>query len=256
VTPLAPVEARLGAAARRSRTGRRHAVRRSAPPLPLRVVVVSPHCDDAVLSLGATLSRHVRRGGQVTVVTVLAGDEHSAAPAGSWDARAGFRTAGEAARTRRREDRRACRILGVGCVHLDGEDEQYAARRSTTELEAALAPVVAAADEVLVPGGPLRHPDHRLVRELALAVTPATTRVRGYREAPYGSWAADGSPAAWQAPGVTAADERRKWRAVAAYRSQLVLLAEPFPLPLLGVRRAGLLGQLRLDGEALTEVPA
>src|SRR5213080_853986 len=90
-----------------------------------RVVVVSPHLDDAVLSLGAALARAARRGGAVTVLTVLAGDPASETPAGEWDSQAGFATAGEAARARREEDRRACALLGVEPVWLPFSDHQY-----------------------------------------------------------------------------------------------------------------------------------
>ena len=69
--------------------------------LPERVVVVSPHLDDAVLSLGGAISRASRAGAHVTVLTVLAGDSDSSEPAGSWDRRAGFETEADATRGRR-----------------------------------------------------------------------------------------------------------------------------------------------------------
>src|SRR3712207_8859213 len=73
-----------------------------------RVAVVSPHLDDAVLSLGASMHAAARRGARVEAVTVLAGDPASTTPADDSNRRAGFATAGEAARLRREEDRRAC----------------------------------------------------------------------------------------------------------------------------------------------------
>jgi hypothetical protein len=42
-----------------------------------RVVVVSAHLDDAALSLGATIARVASMGGEVSVLTVLAGDPDS-----------------------------------------------------------------------------------------------------------------------------------------------------------------------------------
>ncbi len=51
-----------------------------------RVVVVSPHSDDAVLSLGAAIAAWARRGAEVEVLTVFALDPGSHAPAGGWDA--------------------------------------------------------------------------------------------------------------------------------------------------------------------------
>src|SRR4051794_32886282 len=76
-----------------------------------RLLVVSAHCDDAILSLGATLSHHVRRGGTATVITALAGDPTSREPAGPWDVDAGFHTAGQAAAARQQEDFAACAAL-------------------------------------------------------------------------------------------------------------------------------------------------
>src|SRR5919109_2160206 len=77
-----------------------------------KVVVLSPHLDDAVLSIGAGIRRATRlsRAG-VTTVTVMGCDPHSHAPAGFWDRQSGFRTEGEAARRRREEDRRACQLV-------------------------------------------------------------------------------------------------------------------------------------------------
>lgn len=217
-------------------------------------MVVSPHCDDAVLSLGAALSAHARSGGIVTVLTVLAGDPDSTQPAGPWDARAGFRTAGQAARARRREDREACRLLGVGCVQLDGPDQQYSRPEDDrAALARQLVTGLAGCEEVLVPSWPLRHPDHLLARDLALDAVPRGAEVRGYREQPYASWTGQPCPHPWSRPAASDVDERRKTRAVAAYRSQVRVLAEPFPLPVVGVCRAGLLGQLRLAGEAVRD---
>nr|MBA3401482.1 PIG-L family deacetylase [Actinomycetota bacterium] len=77
-----------------------------------RIVVVSPHSDDGVLSLGAAMASWARRGAQVELLTVFALDPSSDAPAGGWDGRAGFSTEGEAAVGRRAEDTAACAILG------------------------------------------------------------------------------------------------------------------------------------------------
>src|SRR5690242_11145568 len=82
------------------------------------VVVISPHLDDAVLSLGAALSWAARHGARVTVLTVLAGRPDSSTPAGEWDAGSGFGTEGEAATARREEDERACEVLGATPVWL------------------------------------------------------------------------------------------------------------------------------------------
>ena len=66
------------------------------------IVVVSPHSDDGVLSLGASMTRWARSGRGVKLLTVLALDPGSDAPTEGWDRRAGFMTEGEAARARPR----------------------------------------------------------------------------------------------------------------------------------------------------------
>src|SRR2546423_1587749 len=82
------------------------------------VTIISPHLDDAVLSLGAAIARAVRGGSSVSVLTVFAGDESSTEPADDWARRCGFATEGEAYRTRREEDRRATAWLGASAEHL------------------------------------------------------------------------------------------------------------------------------------------
>ena len=57
-----------------------------------RIVVVSPHLDDGVLSLGAWMASQVRAGARVELLTVFACDPESDAPTKGWDARGGFRT--------------------------------------------------------------------------------------------------------------------------------------------------------------------
>lgn len=56
-------------------------------PRPADAVVVSPHLDDAILSLGATVAGLARNGLAISVVTVFAGDTSSAKPCGGWDER-------------------------------------------------------------------------------------------------------------------------------------------------------------------------
>src|SRR5207237_3587305 len=125
----------------------------------------SPHLDDAVLSLGAAIAGATRAGARVTVLTVLAGDPGSALKAGEWDRRAGFATLGEAARARRREDERACELVGARPAWLPYCDDQYP--RGGTD-QAIRADVVAAVGSaaVLIPGHPLEHPDHEWLRGL------------------------------------------------------------------------------------------
>jgi len=57
-----------------------------APSRGKRIVVVSPHLDDGALSLGASMASWARRGAAVELLTALACDPASKAPAGGWDA--------------------------------------------------------------------------------------------------------------------------------------------------------------------------
>src|SRR2546423_11731536 len=90
-----------------------------------RVVVLSPHLDDAVFSVGAALAHAARHGADVLVITVLAGDPESSVPAGRWDGAAGYRTEGEAAAKRREEDARACARIGARTAWPTDGDGPY-----------------------------------------------------------------------------------------------------------------------------------
>jgi LmbE family N-acetylglucosaminyl deacetylase len=189
-----------------------------------RIVILSPHLDDGVLSLGAAMSRWARGGARVELVTVFACDPDSTAPAGGWDARAGHATEGESARARREEDRRACAHVGATPVWLPFGSVDYERHGTPDDVLNALAEVATDADELLIPGSPVSHPDHAwLVRVLDGGWFAA--RRRGYyvetlyarregrrREPPYGT--VRSSPR----------DRLAKWRALHEYRSQLPLL--------------------------------
>jgi LmbE family N-acetylglucosaminyl deacetylase len=202
------------------------------PPLGRRLLVVSPHLDDAAFSLGVTLARHVRAGGEVSVLTVMAGDPSAQVAAGAWDRAMGFRTAGEAARHRRSEDNAAWTRLGVTAVHLAIVDEQYSDGRDWSWGAKEVLARAPGFDEVLLPGHPLRHADHRKVTEAVLAVAPPGLRVRLYAEEPYATWSSRppdplATSAAWARRPAGLRDLLGKARLSACYWSQLPLLASP-----------------------------
>jgi LmbE family N-acetylglucosaminyl deacetylase len=193
----------------------------SAERLAGAVAVVSPHLDDGVLSLGAAIAA----APEVRVVTVLAGDPESELPAGEWDGRSGFRTAGEAARARREEDRLACREVGAEPVWLPFCDHQYPRGGGDDEIWERLTEALADAETVLVPGFPLMHEDHvwiaGLVRERGLA----GRRVGRYVEQPYAATWTSG-PDGWTPLHASASRRLAKLRACRRYSSQLPLLDE------------------------------
>jgi LmbE family N-acetylglucosaminyl deacetylase len=216
-----------------------------APRRGQRLVVVSPHLDDAVLSIGASLAHLARRGVEVEVLTVFGGDPASALEAGASNRRAGFTTTGEAARVRRHEDDRACARLGVRARRL-GFDDDEAVPRDRAAIRAALEQQVRGADVVLLPGGPLVHPDHVLVAELTASSLGGGGTAGLYREQPYATWQALGrrggrpwrttpptappsfaarwGQAVWQRSGRCPRCQARKVAAAGAYRSQLAVL--------------------------------
>jgi LmbE family N-acetylglucosaminyl deacetylase len=193
-----------------------------------RIVVVSPHLDDGVLSLGAAMSSWARRSVRVELLTVLACDPSSDAPAGGWDARAGFATEGESARARREEDRLACAILGIAPVWLPFGSVDYERHGDEDEVRAAVENVVRGAGEVLVPGSPLTHPDHAWLVQVIGPVAAGAARVSRYAEQPY-TRRDTGQPLGFERVRSSARDRLAKWRAIREYRSQL---------PLLGMRRS------------------
>ena len=211
-----------------------------------RVVVVSPHLDDGVLSLGAAMRAWACSGARVELLTVLACDPVSDAPAGGWDSRGGFATEGESARARRDEDAAACALLGVSPTWLPYGSVDFERHGDERSIVQAVAEATAAADLVLLPGFPLSHPDHEwLVRALVEDGGSFRGRVAFYAEQPYTA-RLDARPAlpVWLAERIGLASVFSvlprhpralvaKWRAVRCYRSQLPLLA------LRGVRRSG-----------------
>ena len=199
-----------------------------------KIVVVSPHSDDAVLSLGAAIASWVRAGAVVELLTVFALDPESDAAAGGWDGRAGFATEGESALRRRDEDRRACAVLGATPSWLPFGSIDYERHGDEDDVRASVGPALARADAVLLPGSPLSHPDHVwLMRVLAATPLPVLAL---YAEEPYTrktaaapaapSWLKeDLGPGAFEPLRAGLRDRLAKWEAIRQYASQLPLLA-------------------------------
>lgn len=121
------------------------------------LLVVSPHLDDAVLSVGQVL------GGWpgATVVTVCSHVPADQRPRRTeYDANSGFLNASQATYCRRREDRDAVAVLGAKPHHLGMYDDQYGGSPWESMVDP-LAQVVAELNPqvVLAPLG-LVHPDH------------------------------------------------------------------------------------------------
>lgn len=204
-----------------------------------RLLVISPHLDDAVFGCADLLASHPGS----TVVTVFAGSPGGARPVTAWDRLSGFASAPEAISARRREDRAALSLLGARPSWLEFLDAQYGRRPEARTVADALAAQIEAsrATTVLFPLG-LFHDDHRLVSEASLEVCAraAATRWIVYADALYRSlgelhearmrelldrgWSLErlGAPAC----------SVNKPRAVACYASQLRALGTPGHVPI------------------------
>ena len=198
-----------------------------------RVLVVSPHLDDAALSCAHLLAG----AGEALVVTVFAGlPDRYPDPLSPWDVACGFRPGDDVMGLRRREDDDAMRWLGGRSEHLDFVDRQYEdTRYDLAAISRRLGGSLAAFDPTLVLAPlAIRHPDHRA----ALRATLALRRRRDHRR----GWAVYGEyPYLWREPDRTVRrlahlrtagyrvtpvltlprDPDAKARALRSYRSQL-----------------------------------
>lgn len=134
-----------------------------------RVLVVSPHLDDAALGASHLLSSYPGS----TVVTVMAGrPETYPDPVSEWDARGGFTVGDDVVVVRRGEDEAAMASLGAHPVWLDVPDHQYLApdaRPTAHDVAPLLAGAIGAADPtaVFLPMG-LANPDHVTTHDAGL----------------------------------------------------------------------------------------
>jgi LmbE family N-acetylglucosaminyl deacetylase len=238
--------------------------------LPERLAVVSPHLDDAVLSLGGLIAAAARQGTRVSVITVFAGDPNSAKPSGGWDRRGGFATEGDAARARRAEDRAACAVVGAEPVWLDHSEADYADARDESAIREDVWAAARGAGALLVPGFPLTNPDHVLVTRLLLRGGGPVETIGFYAEQPYRYWVRREqprptseallaatetlAPPSWTRLGIRLGLVRTKRRAILEYRSQVALLGLDRDKP---ARLDRLLAhELRCRGEAIAWLPS
>ncbi len=134
---------------------------------PHRMLVLSPHLDDAVLACGRLLAS---LPGAV-VITVFAGRPSAEAPLTEWDRTSGFWSGSDAVSMRRYEDRSALNLLGSHPLWLNFQDSQYGESPSPESLLQELEPLLQARAPrvVLMPMG-LFHSDHHLTHQVALAL--------------------------------------------------------------------------------------
>ena len=139
-----------------------------------RIVVVSPHFDDAALGAAHVIGPHPA----CTVVTVMGGrPDVYPTEVSEWDAAGGFQAGDDIVAVRREEDGEAMALLGAGTEWLEFVDHQYVepVRRPAP---ADVAPVLERAvrdigpTAVFLPMG-LANPDHGLTHAAGLLVRDA-----------------------------------------------------------------------------------
>jgi LmbE family N-acetylglucosaminyl deacetylase len=145
-------------------------------------VILSPHPDDAVLSLWHLLAAP----GGASVLTVFNGPAEGTTTLGWWDRLTRAGDAAERAATRADEDRQALALVGAEPVELGFVDGQY------RDGEQPLEPLVAAIEansppdsELLAPAALDRHRDHLAVRAAALELHNRGRRVAFYADVPH-----------------------------------------------------------------------
>jgi len=221
------------------------------------VLVFSPHLDDAVLSVGATMAALTDAGHRVKVVTVFAGLPGPSLSPASLAFHDYCGLAEDAVQVRRSEDMEALAELGAHLLHLPFLDAIYRRLGGRwlcdrpgalfdaaapcephlwSQIRALLEGVIKASEPVVVLtcralGG---HVDHRLVRSVAEVVCSSYgAPLLLWEDLPYSF---DAHPrAGWVSMGVVPPGPdhiKRKVRAIARYSSQLRMLAEdetPWP---------------------------
>jgi LmbE family N-acetylglucosaminyl deacetylase len=206
-----------------------------------RIVVVSPHFDDALLGAAHLLATYPGS----TVITVLGGRPPSyPVEVTDWDACGGFMAGDDVVAARRQEDAAATAFLEAAPVWLDFADHQYLAKEErprATDVAPALASAIAAArpTAVFLPMG-LANPDHVLTHDAGLRVrselgdgeaAPAwfCYEDHGYKHIPgILAWrvATLFKAGLWPTPAVVPVepDMDRKRAAIAFYKSQIAPL--------------------------------
>jgi LmbE family N-acetylglucosaminyl deacetylase len=136
-----------------------------------RIVIVSPHLDDAVLGCSTLMAAHPG----VTVVTVFAGrPAEYPSPMLHWDTLCGFGEGDEVHVARRAEDRAALALLDATPVWLDYVEHSYLERAEWVRPDAVvdgLGAALGALDPtaVFIPFG-LANPDHDCTHDAAMLV--------------------------------------------------------------------------------------
>ncbi len=210
-----------------------------------RVVIVSPHLDDAVLGCANFMAAHPG----VAVLTVFAGnpEEYPSDPMRKWDVQSGFAPGDDVMETRRHEDAAALALLEATPVHLEFIEHSYNPGDRPVApdmLVDVLTPALAALMPTLViaPFG-LANPDHDVThRACMLAKERLGADVSwwcyedsGYKHIPgMLAWRISSlfRRQLWPTPvcPATHVNEDRKQAAIACYPTQLLALEDDWAI--------------------------
>lgn len=134
------------------------------------MTVLSPHLDDAVLSLGQHLAASRDDLEKIErVVTVFAGKPQGLRMVTAYDQSCGFGSSRRAVESRRDEDVAALKVLGCHPQHLSELDNQYRSRavhdpRMVDRIAQQCRQYMSGKEHVFVPLG-IGHPDHRILAD-------------------------------------------------------------------------------------------
>lgn len=209
-----------------------------------RIVIVSPHLDDAVLGCGQLMAAHPG----VTVVTVFAGNPpRYPDPMRVWDVQSGFAPGDDVMEVRRKEDHAALAFLDATPVHLDYIEYTYNEGDQPVPFMTVVEGLLTAVTELqptllLVPFG-LANPDHDVTYRACMFVAnrvKETTAIwcyedHGYKHIPgMLAWRISKlfGMGLWPTPVCPPVDgsTQRKMQAVECYGSQLLALEDDWQI--------------------------